>query len=503
MIQLNDEQQAALDLMLAGRNIFLTGEAGTGKSTILREFRQQCGRDCVFLAPTGVAAININGTTLHSFFLLKPGLLTPDNLGRIGSPRRKALLRGVKTIVVDEVSMLRSDVFAAIDSRLRSVAQGNDSLKPFGGKQMILVGDFFQLPPVIKNETERDYLQSCLGGAYAFQTQLWRQADFQNICLQTAHRQQDDRLFLDLLNNIRHGRPSEPDIVVDGANEQQSALAILNRCCVGNNRLPGAPICLCTTNREAATINSVMKARLAGNSSLFKAVVTGRFNESDFPTEALLDLKPGARVMVLCNKHLPDGEFEYVNGDVGVIMAISQLDSPAVTVKLDKGVTVTVGLNTWSNYEYVIDADHAGGQRRIRQREIGTFVQIPLKLAYAVTIHKAQGLSLDCVDLRLGAGCFAHGQLYTALSRCRRLQTLRVDRPIMPDDLILDHAVIDFYASLGKTAAGTHNVTMAIPPEHAEAVRAFLAQLQADGTGTAAIAKTDAAPSAVHARHRL
>ena len=196
-INLTGEQQQALDLMLSGKNVFLTGKAGTGKSTILSRFHEVCPRECVFLAPTGIAAINIGGATLHSFFQLKPGLLTPDSIEELSSRKRIALIRSVETIVIDKVSMMRSDLFVAIDARLREVRQ---SRLPFGGKQIIVVGDYFQLPPVVKTTTEEDYLRHELGGQYAFQTKLWQKADLQYMYLQTIHRQQDDMLFLTILN---------------------------------------------------------------------------------------------------------------------------------------------------------------------------------------------------------------------------------------------------------------------------------------------------------------
>lgn len=475
-VTLDNEQQAALDAMLAGRNIFLTGEAGTGKSTILREFQERCEGACVFLAPTGVAAINVQGTTLHSFFLFKPGLLTPDNLGGFNSHRRKSLIREIRTIVIDEVSMVRSDLFFAVDYRLRQLAAGRDQHRPFGGKQLILVGDFFQLPPVIKTELEAKYLRSNYGGQYAFQTKLWEDANFQCICLKNVHRQENDQLFLEVLKAIRHGHLTEREIVWNG--ERLSAVEALNRNCLENTSLKVPPVRLCTTNREAIAINAAMNAKLEGSPTFFSASVAGKFNEADFPTESTLELKVGARVMVLCNKHRPDGSFEYVNGDTGIIEEIPSGDTPQVVVKLDKGTTVTLGLNKWSNYDYTLEPDEMTGRRTIRQREVGAFVQIPLKLAYAITIHKAQGLTLDCVELHLGGGCFAHGQLYTALSRCRTLRNLRVERPIMADDLILDQAVVDFYDELEEPRATEEEVQLSVPAQYEEAMRAFLAKLK-------------------------
>ena len=482
MIQLNGEQQAALDAMMSGRNVFLTGEAGTGKSTVLREFLNRCNRPCAVLAPTGVAAINVGGTTIHSFLMLKPGLMTEDSIEEIGSGKKRAAIRATKTIVIDEISMVRSDVFAAIDIRLRSLAMGGYREKPFGGKQMIFVGDFFQLPPIVKTETETDYLHQELGGEYAFQTDLWTRAAPRCVFLKTIHRQKNDTRFLSVLNSIRNGE-LDARTIEDEDGTTLSVVEMLNRHCLHKVEMPYEPVCLCTTNREAHVINTMARAKLKEKGAKFDAVVTGKFPESDYPTEVQLELAPGARVMLLCNRRLPDGEFEFVNGDMGVVTAVSPPGGtvPWVQVKLDRGTTSTVNCYEWKNYGYELEEDRISGKKVLRQKEIGKFVQVPMRLAYAITIHKSQGLTFDGVDLKLGSGCFTHGQLYTALSRCRSLAGLRLDRTVMKEDLILDDCVVSFYKSLDRAQAPKKTVALQVPPEYEQAMRDYLAKLQSGG----------------------
>ena len=433
-ILLNGEQEAALGLMMSGVNVFLTGEAGTGKSTLVREFIRRCEGECIVLAPTGVAALNARGTTIHSHMMLKPGLLNPLALEPLTDGKRCSVLRAARTVIVDEISMVRSDLFCAMDARLREIAFGEDRERPFGGRQMILVGDFMQLPPVTGSAEERKFIDERMGGPFAFQTDLWAAAMFRTVFLRTTHRQSGDALFRSVLGNLRHGN-------------FEAAAKVLNNHCIGEKTFSAPPICLCTTNREAKFVNEAARKSVRGASRTFVAQVSGSFPESEFPAEPKLDLAVGARVMVLCNQR-NEGVLECVNGDMGVVVGFGTDEDLAVVVRLDTGKKVTIAPHTWEKCAYVPVNDPNAKSSALRQEVVGKYVQIPLRLAYAITIHKSQGLSLDCVSLRLGRGCFDHGQLYTALSRCRTLAGLQIDRRLRSEDLIVDNAAVEFYSTL-------------------------------------------------------
>ena len=434
IITLDDEQESVLEMMMSGANVFLTGEAGTGKSTIVHEFLRRCDRECVVLAPTGIAALNAGGTTIHSQMMLKPGLLNPLALDPLTDGNRCRVLHMAKTIVVDEISIVRSDLFCAMDARLREVASVANRERPFGGKQIILVGDFMQLPPVVGDEMERKFINERLGGVFAFQTELWQAAMFRTMFLKTIHRQSGDALFRKVLNDLRHGK-------------FEAAAKVLNNHCVGEKAFLKPPVCLCTTNREAKAINDAARRSVNGESRSFAAQVSGKFLEAEFPAEGNLELVVGARVMVLCNQR-NEGTLECVNGDMGTVTGFGPEDEPEVQVRLDSGKAVTIVPHTWEKQVYVQEIDPKTNAPVMRQTVVGTFEQIPLRLAYAITIHKSQGLSLDCVSLRLGRGCFDHGQLYTALSRCRTLDGLQIDRLLLPKDLIIDEAVVRFHSMM-------------------------------------------------------
>lgn len=480
-MQLAPEQKIALQEMLKGQNVFLTGEAGTGKSTIVKEFKRWTEKNCVFLAPTGIAAINIGGSTIHSFLRLAPGLMSEDSIEPISNKKQRELIRNVDTIIIDEISMVRSDLFWAVDFRMRQVSQGQNKKRPFGGKQVILVGDFFQLPPVVKSEEEERFIKNTYGGEFAFQTATWTKGNFKCFCLKTVHRQGSDNLFLSILNHIRHNDIDARDIQDPETSVMLNVKEILNKYADIARPLSVNPVCLCTTNREANILNALANEQSNGDGRTFSAVVKGIFSEKDYPTPAKLELKTGTRVMTLINHRTPSGSLEFVNGDVGEVVGfVKQSGIDAVKIKLDNGKSVIISPNEWKNYQYVLTPDPRTGKEKVVQKEVGSYIQLPLKAAYAMTIHKSQGMSVDAVLIKLGNGCFAHGQLYTALSRCRSLKNLRIDRNIYAEDIIINPDVVNFYRSMEEPRQEQEFVKMDIPAEYQDAVMELLLKLRGE-----------------------
>lgn len=464
-VELNAEQQNALETMLSGKNCFLTGEAGTGKSTVIGEFLRRTNKNTVIVAPTGIAAVNIGGVTIHSYFQFPCTILNAGELEGIRSPKRRELIANTEVVIIDEISMTRSDLFSAVDTRLRYLG---DSSKPFGGKQIIVCGDFFQLPPFAVTDAEKKYLDVVFNGIYAFQTPAWQKADFEVLFLKTVHRQSSDPVFAKMLAHIRQNDMSA-DIHLPEVDEMVSALDALNIAAV--RKPEDNTVALCTTRNEAFAINIKKAAEIEAPVHRFTAKVSGEFKPALYPTVECLELKVGERVMTLANKY--DPELVYCNGDIGTITAI---DGDTVTVAFDKGTVSVVTPFVWSNFEY--ELVNEGGKTRIMQKEVGRFTQVPLRLAYATTIHKSQGLSLDSAHIVLGSGCFAAGQLYTALSRVRSLKGLTIDREIKADDLFFDKAVIDFYNMILADEEKAVSVMMEIPAAYADEIRRLIIQLQ-------------------------
>ena len=395
-------------------NLFLTGRAGTGKTTMLRQFLEMAGDKAVVLAPTGVAAMNAGGQTIHSFFKLPPRLIEPGDIKRLRSTR---LIKAVETVIIDEISMVRADMLDAID---RSLKLNRMNKRPFGGVRMILAGDLHQLPPVVGRD-EGPILQERYGGSYFFNAPAFREAEFALLALKHVFRQADPR-FLALLGAMRQGRITPPDeAVLRGIVSSRSAIEASE-----------THVVLTPNNANANRINRARLEALETKPHTFEADVQGTFEERAFPTEADLELKEGARVMLIRN----DPEGRWVNGSLGTVEGFS---GKSVIVSIE-GRAYEIEPAAWEKYRYDLDKE----TKKVKREVIGTFKQMPLRLAYAVTIHKAQGLTLEKVYIDFDSGMFAHGQAYVAFSRARSLEGLEISRPLRPRDLVLDRSAFAF-----------------------------------------------------------
>lgn len=395
-------------------NLFLTGRAGTGKTTLLRRFMADAGDTALVLAPTGVAAMNAGGQTLHSFFKFPPRLIEPQDAKRLRTAR---LMKAAETIIIDEISMVRSDMMDAID---RSLKLNRGSKRPFGGVRMILSGDLHQLPPVVRGE-EAEILSERYGGPYFFNAPAFREGEFALLALKHVFRQADPR-FLALLGAMRQARltPSDERLLQDLVSDRTAVEA------------SDTHVVLTPNNANAFRINQARLDELGGQQKIFEARVNGTFDEKSYPTEADLELKVGARVMLIKN----DPEGRWVNGSLATVEGFNGAN---VLVALD-GHVYEIEPAAWEKYRYSLDPE----TKKVSREVVGTFRQLPVRLAYAVTIHKAQGLTLDKVYIDLDRGMFAHGQAYVAFSRARSLDGLEISRALRPRDLVLDRNAFAF-----------------------------------------------------------
>jgi ATP-dependent exoDNAse (exonuclease V) alpha subunit len=400
-----------------GGHLFVTGRAGTGKSTLLRCLRDLVASEMVIVAPTGLAAVNVGGQTIHSFFGFPPRLIRADDIRR---SRNGRIMRRLKFLVIDEVSMVRSDLMWAIDQSLR-VNRGRPR-EPFGGVRLAMFGDLHQLPPVIDEAEVAAHLDTEHGGPFFFSLATLREGLGTALIELTQVFRQKDEDLIRVLNRVREGEADEDD------------LAILNtRVNPIRTLAEGEPYVILTpTNAAARRINMAYLEALPGTPHSFEAGVTGDFNESAQPTDATLVLKPGAKVMLLRN----DSDRRWVNG---TIARVSKLAKDRVWVDID-GSEHEIERVAWENRRYAYDK----AEEKIVETVAGTFKQFPLRLAWALTIHKSQGLTLDKVYVDLGRGTFAHGQAYVALSRCRTLDGLAFARPLRPSDILFDGAAMGY-----------------------------------------------------------
>ncbi len=406
-------------------NLFITGRAGTGKSTLLRAICEMLADEMVIVAPTGLAAVNVGGQTIHSFFGLPPRLIGPDDIRR---SRNGGVMRKLKLLVIDEVSMVRSDMMWAIDQSLR-VNRGRPR-EPFGGVRVVMFGDLHQLPPVVQENEVAQHLESEHGGPFFFSVSALRDGIGTYLLeLSQVFRQKDERL-LHVLNAIRDGEATETDLEV--LNERVSPIRTLAE---GDSY-----VILTPTNAAAQRINLAFLAALPGASRAYAATVTGEFNPGAQPTDASLVLKPGAKVILQRN----DSDRRWVNG---TIARVTRLEDASIYVDIG-GKEYEIEPVSWESRRYAYDQT----AQKIVETVAGTFKQLPVRLAWALTIHKSQGLTLDKVYIDLGRGTFAHGQAYVALSRCRTLEGLTLARPLRPNDIMFDRSAMgyrDIFNSLG------------------------------------------------------
>jgi ATP-dependent DNA helicase PIF1 len=417
-IQPTEQYQAALDHIQHGEgHLFVTGRAGTGKSTLLRALRDVLTDEMVVLAPTGLAAVNVGGQTIHSFFGFPPRLIKPEDIKR---SRNGKVMRTLKHLVIDEVSMVRSDMMWAIDHALR-VNRGRPR-EPFGGVRLMMFGDLHQLPPVVQQSEVSGYLDEEFNGPFFFSVPALReQAGTSLIELDHVFRQSEGP-FLRVLNHIRDGEVDAEDLeVLNGRVAKVRTLA------EGD-----AYVILTPTNAAAQRINLAYLQALKGEAQTYEAGVTGEFNPGAHPTDQVLTLKAGAKVILLRN----DADRRWVNG---TIARITRLEDKAIWIDID-GREFEVEPVAWENRRYAYDQ----GEQKVVETVAGTFKQFPLRLAWALTIHKSQGLTLDKVFIDLGKGTFAHGQTYVALSRCRTLEGLALARPLRPSDIVFDRAAMGY-----------------------------------------------------------
>lgn len=422
-IELNQEFKKALALMEeTTKNVFITGRAGTGKSTLLTFWRGKTKKKAVVLAPTGVAALNVQGQTIHSFFRFRPDI-TLDKVRKRFS-KGKNIYREIETIVIDEISMVRSDLLDCVDKFIR--LNGKDKTLPFGGIQMIFIGDLYQIPPVVTGK-ERQIFKTLYKSQYFFDAKVFAGLEMEFIELEKVYRQHDQG-FIDLLNAIRNNSATEEHLEAINARFSPHF----------DPSIKDFFIYLTPTNKLAEEINQKQLAKIKGRLYTYHGEILGDFNLRSLPTKIDLSIKKGSQVMMLNN----DSNSRWVNGSVGKLIKIKRTKHKVdiIIIKLINGEKVEVAPFTWELFKFSLDKK----TNQLISETIGSFIQYPLMLAWAVTIHKSQGKTFDRVIIDIGGGTFVHGQIYVALSRCTTLQGLVLKKPIEKKHIFMDWRVVKF-----------------------------------------------------------
>ena len=438
----NKEFQDALKLVQYTRqSLFLTGKAGTGKSTFLRYICKNTKKKHIVLAPTGIAAINAGGCTMHSFFKLPFHLMLPDDpnmslqRGRIHEffkytkPHRK-LLEELELVIIDEISMVRADLIDAIDRILR--VYSHNLREPFGGKQLLLVGDVFQLEPVVKGD-EREILNRFYPTPYFFSARVFQQIDLVSIELQKVYRQTDQR-FINVLDHIRNGTAGATDLQLLNTRYGTSIARSED----------DMYITLATRRDNVDYINERKLAELPGDPVTFPGEVTGDFPESSLPTSKELQLKPGAQIIFIRN----DFDHRWVNGTIGTVSGFDP-EEETLYVRTDDGKECDVKQESWHNIRYTYNEE----KHQIEEEVLGVFKQFPIRLAWAITVHKSQGLTFSRAVIDFTGGVFAGGQTYVALSRCTSLGGIQLKKPINRTDIFIRPEIVSFSEQFNNRTA--------------------------------------------------